>query len=38
MIHLDCESLKAEFSGKANQLIQKLVDSVSEINRKANYK
>ena len=38
MIHLDCEVLKAELTTKANQLIQKLVDSVSEINRKANFR
>jgi hypothetical protein len=36
MVHLDCETLKQDLASKSNQLIQKLVEQVLEINRKAN--
>ncbi|KAJ3373477.1 Dynein heavy chain 3, axonemal [Kappamyces sp. JEL0680] len=36
LIYLDCESLKFDLTAKANQLVQKLVDQVAEMNRKSN--
>jgi dynein heavy chain len=36
MVHLDCDTLKQDLASKSNQLIQKLVEQVLEINRKAN--
>ncbi|KAI8893820.1 dynein heavy chain and region D6 of dynein motor-domain-containing protein [Globomyces pollinis-pini] len=36
LIFLDCDSLKLDLTAKANQLVQKLVDQVADINRKNN--
>eukprot|EP00842_Homolaphlyctis_polyrhiza_P004869 jgi/Hompol1/5383/HPOL_004407-RA len=36
MIYLECEALKVELTNKANQLVQKLVDQVADMNRKSN--
>nr|KAJ3422605.1 Dynein heavy chain 3, axonemal [Polyrhizophydium stewartii] len=36
MIFLECEALKVELTSKANQLVQKLVDQVADMNRKSN--
>lgn len=36
MIYLDCDALKSDLMTKANQLVVKLVEQVSEMNRKAN--
>jgi dynein heavy chain len=37
MIYLDCESLKADLISKSNDLVQKLVDQVADMNRKSNF-
>jgi dynein heavy chain len=37
MIHLDCDSLKNDLIAKSNNLVQKLVDQVAEMNRKSNF-
>ncbi|KAJ3308630.1 Dynein heavy chain 3, axonemal [Boothiomyces sp. JEL0838] len=36
LIFLECEALKLDLTFKANQLVQKLVDQVAEMNRKSN--
>ncbi|KAJ3276290.1 Dynein heavy chain 3, axonemal [Terramyces sp. JEL0728] len=36
LIYLECEALKLDLIYKANQLVQKLVDQVAEMNRKNN--
>jgi dynein heavy chain len=36
LIYLDCDSLKADLTNKANNLMQKLVDQVADMNRKSN--
>ena len=36
MIFLECDALKVELISKTNQLIQKLVDQVADMNRKTN--
>jgi dynein heavy chain len=36
MIYLECDALKMELTQKANNLIQRLVDQVADMNRKAN--
>lgn len=36
MIYLECDGLKTELTAKANALVQRLVDSVADQNRKIN--
>ncbi|KAI9206289.1 dynein heavy chain and region D6 of dynein motor-domain-containing protein [Polychytrium aggregatum] len=36
LIYLECDALKAELTAKANILVQRLVDQVAEMSRKAN--
>ena len=36
LIFLDCENLKVDLTAKANQLVQKLVEQVADMNRKSN--
>ncbi|KNC96829.1 uncharacterized protein SPPG_07663 [Spizellomyces punctatus DAOM BR117] len=36
MIYLECDALKTELSAKAQQLVQRLVDQVADMNRKIN--
>ncbi|KAJ3188443.1 Dynein heavy chain 3, axonemal [Gaertneriomyces sp. JEL0708] len=36
LIYLDCDALKTELAGKAQQLVQRLVDQVADMNRKIN--
>ncbi|KAJ3297193.1 Dynein heavy chain 3, axonemal [Borealophlyctis nickersoniae] len=36
LIYLECDALKTELTSKANQLVQRLVDQVADMNRKIN--
>jgi dynein heavy chain, axonemal len=36
LIYLDCDSLKTDLTNKANNLVQKLVDQVADMNRTSN--